>query len=156
MGAILGLYKIKKKSHYKYKLFLRQCKEESNQQCNDHMFDDLSSGNHHKFWKTYKHFHCSRGGNSSYVIGLTCNVDIANCFANFFKHVYDSWDDSQASILHNNFTCSFNDYQNAHKNDVLDPYFLSWDEMVTVLSKLKSGKATSTFIKPEHCLVHQD
>ena len=147
------LYELKKKSHYKYKLFLRQCKEESNQQCNDRMFDDLSSGNHHKFWKTYKHFHCSGGGNSSYVNGLTRNVDIANCFANFFKRVYDSRDDSQASILRNNFTHSFNDYQNAHKNDVLDPYFLSWDEMVTVLSKLKSGKATSTFIKPEHLLL---
>ena len=39
-----------------------------------------------------------------------------------------------------------------HSSDYLSQHYLSWDNMVQVMSKLKAGKASGSFIKPEHIL----
>ena len=62
-------------------------------------------------------------------------------------------DECQSQKLNNEFRRIYSDYSNVHANDSLLPYFLTWHEMVNLLSNLKTGKATASFLKAEHILL---
>ena len=78
--------------------------------------------------------------------------DIANCFASSFRDVYETRDNSRSSVLKSQFDSLYSRYKIDHVNDSLNPVYLSWDELVTVMSRLKSGKASASFLKAEHIL----
>ena len=46
----------------------------------------------------------------------------------------------------------FTEYSGKHGNDLINDYYLSWSEMLDVMSNVKAGKATASFVKPEHIL----
>ena len=50
------IFEAKKDSHYKYKLYLRKCRNDFNQSDEDKLNADLANGNMNKFWKSYKYF----------------------------------------------------------------------------------------------------
>jgi hypothetical protein len=52
----------------------------------------------------------------------------------------------------NSFVSDYGSYYSEHVNDDIAEHFLTWHEMISVISKLQPGKATSTFVKPEHIL----
>ena len=81
------------------------------------------------------------------IDGSIGHSEIANTFANYFKNVYSK---SDADVnLKNQFENSYDDYCTNHPNYVL-PYLFTWDDMLDAAFKLKTGKATSTFMKAEH------
>ena len=146
------IFEMKKNAHYRYKLYLRECQKTRDRSRNDLLNEDLINGDHHKFWKSYKYFNCSRAGSSAYVNGYTRNIDIANCFADSFKSVYETCDVSQSQKLRDEFHQLYANYSDVHCNDSLNPYLLSWSEMINVVSKLKMGKGSASFMKAEHIL----
>ena len=59
-------------------------------------------------------------------------------------------DSPSHEALKSEFSAHFETYSHAHSNDSIGPHFLSWANMVEVVGKLKLGKSSSGFIKPEH------
>ena len=54
--------------------------------------------------------------------------------------------------LHNEFKVLYDVYKSEHANDSIDSVYLSWAEMIDVLSTLETGKSTASFLKAEHIL----
>ena len=147
------IYETKKNSHYKYKLYLRRCKIDRDQDSVDSLNTNLIDGDHNKFWRSFNYYNNDGKRPDVYVNNLRNNVDIANCFANSFENIYTTRDEFQSQVLHDKFLQMYSGYCNEHASDSLSPYFLTWHEMINVMSTLKTGKATSTFLKAEHILL---
>ena len=146
------IFEAKKAAHYKYKLHLRKCQCDDNQTRMDALNDDLVSGYQNKFWKSYKHFNYSNSKSTTYIDGLNDDHDIANCFANSFRSVYETRDEATALNLKSNFVSLYDSYSREHQHDSIRPMLLSWVDMLSVVSKLKTGKASASFVKAEHLL----
>ena len=146
------IFDTKKDTYYKYKLYLRRCKTERDQDTVDSLNTNLIDGDHNKFWRSFNYFNNDSKKPDVYINNLRSNVDIANCFADSFENIYTSRDEFQSQVLHNDFQIMYTDYFNAHSSDSLAPFYLTWHEMVNILSTLKMGKATSTFLKAEHII----
>ena len=56
----------------------------------------------------------------------------------------------QSAVLKENFNSLYKEYCDSHINDSIRPLYLSWSEMLNVFTKLEPGKATASFVKPEH------
>ena len=130
-------------SYYKYKLFLRKCKSDRDQDYVDALYVDLAEGDSNKFWRSYKYYNNTKRRVDVFVNNLRSNVDIANCFADSFEGIYESRDVAQSLKLENEFENMYFEYCNTHAADSLSEYYLSWNDIVNVLSTLKTGKATS-------------
>ena len=146
------IFEAKKAAHYKYKLYLRKCQGDDNQNRMDALNNDLVGGHQNKFWKSYKHFNYSNSKTTSYIDGLNDDSDIANCFANSFRSVYEMRDETTAQSLKSDFLSLYDRYSREHKHDSIRPMLLSWADMLSVVSKLKTGKASASFVKAEHLL----
>ena len=70
------IFDAKKHAHYKYKLCLKKCKSEVDQQRVDSLNDDLINGDQNRFWKSYKYFNYSKGNQCTHVNGLSDNAQI--------------------------------------------------------------------------------
>ena len=147
------IFETKKDAHYKYKLFLRKCKSDRDQDYVDDLYVNLAEGDSNKFWRSFKYYNNTQRRGDVYVNNLRSNVDIANCFADSFEKIYESRDVVQSLKLENEFKNMYFQYFNTHAADSLSEYYLSWNDIVNVLSTLKTGKATSTFLKAEHILL---
>ena len=79
-------------------------------------------------------------------------ADIARKFADNFNDVYQSIDSQAESILNDRFTSAYSVYNLEHANDDLNPHFISWSEFLNCIVKIKTGKATGSFVKPQHVL----
>ena len=146
------IFEAKKSAHYKYKLYLRKCQSSDDQHRMDTLNDDLIGGHYNKFWRSYKHFNYSNTKSTSYIDGFNDDSDIANCFANSFKSVYETRDEDTAQRLKSNFLSQYECYSREHLSDSIRPMLLSWADMLTIVSKLKTGKASASFVKSEHLL----
>ena len=146
------IFEAKKNAHYKYKLHLKKNKYELDQQRVDALNENLINGDQNKFWKSYKYFNYSKGNQSTIVDGLSDNAQIAGCFAKGFSEIYRSTDLTQSSKLLTEFHNLYDQYYSKHVNDSINHLYLSWNDMRDVMSKLKPGKASASFIKAEHIL----
>ena len=146
------IFEAKKNTHYKYKLYLRRCKTDRDQDNIDSLNTNLLDGDQNKFWRSFNYFNNDVKRPDVYVNNLRSNADIANCFADSFENIYATRDECQSKKLHDNFQRMYTDYFSVHESDSLTPYYLTWHEMINVMSTLKMGKATSTFLKAEHIL----
>ena len=144
---------MKKSAHYKYKNCLRRSRNFVDQSKLDEQHEDLINGNQNRFWKSHKLLNGSKPSPSSRINGHTNDQTIADCFSESFKNVYNCTNPTQASYLKDRFSELYSGYVSDHLHDDLDQYYLKWPDMITVLSKLKTGKATATFIKAEHILL---
>ena len=130
------LYEAKKNARYRYKLCLRRFQKERDQSyvdsLNSNLLDESTYYGMHKFWKSYKFFNSSSVTQNGRINGFTNDGDIANCFANSFKNVYDTKDIPQSNRLRTEFSFMHQSYTNDHCNDSLNPYFLSWSKMTTL------------------------
>ena len=86
------------------------------------------------------------------INGKTDSNDIANEFAMSFKKIYDEANSDRAKHLTREFETIFTKSLNDHVSDDISSHFLSWDNMVLVMSKFKTGKASGSFISAEHIL----
>ena len=95
----------------------------------------------------------SRNNDVTCVDGSISHSDIADTFARTFSKVYTVDDSNAKRSIHERFSKSFSSYNDAHKNDSLKPFLISWSEFLVCLSKIKTGKATGSFVKPQHVLL---
>ena len=146
------IFEAKKKSHYLYKLRIRQARDEFNQEKIDSLNENLIDGDHHKFWNSYKRINKSKVNCSPRIDNLTNDCDIANRFADTYKKVYDSLDKQKSYSLLTDFNSQYREYHATHCHDSIKPFLLTWSDMLDVMSQLKAGKATCSFVKPEHIL----
>ena len=73
-------------------------------------------------------------------------------FATYFESVYGGSDSPKHEDLRMEFNESFSNYFSSHIDDDLMSTYLTWSDMVNLASKIKVGKATAGFIKPQHFL----
>ena len=78
------------------------------------------------------------------------HAEIAKSFAKTFSEVYNTTDNTAESELREQFRQNYTDYHSNHVDDDLTPFFVSWSEFLDCLAKLKTGKATGSFVKPQH------
>ena len=146
------VFEAKKHAYYRYKLCIRNAKRDVDQDKSDRLNDNLSSGNVHRFWKSFKHLNGVKASPSPLINDLSDDNDIANCFARSYESIYESVDRSQSSKLSSEFSAQYENYTAEHCNDSIRHLSLTWPDMLDVMSSLKSGKATASFVKPEHVL----
>ena len=111
------IYEAKKNAYYRYKLRIRECKNEFSQNKADRLNEDLLHGDSHKFWRSFKYHNYSKTSQSPRIDGLVNDVDIANCFADNYRNVYESVNLSRADALSREFYEKYNDYCCKHNND---------------------------------------
>ena len=69
-----------------------------------------------------------------------------------YNKIYDEANSDRAKQLTRDFETTYFNYVNEHKDDNISDHFLSWDNMISVMSKLKAGKASGSSVKAEHIL----
>ena len=146
------IYELKRSTQCNYKLSVRRSKKAFDRSKCDKMHEDLLNGNSTNFWKQWQSIHGTQNVNGLRVNGKIDNKEIANDFATSFSNIYNEANSDQAKILTNRFRTSYFDYSNTHCHDDISRSFLSWDDIVMVMSKLVPGKASASFIKAEHIL----
>ena len=146
------IFEMKKNAHFRYKHAVKKAKKSFDQDRSDEIHDGLISGCGKRFWKSWQNLHGKTDAGTTRINGKTDNVDIANEFAMGFKKIYDEANSDQAKRLSCEFETVYSQYLHNHASDNISEHFLSWDDMVSVMSKLKAGKASGSFIKAEHIL----
>ena len=147
------VFRMKKSSHYRYKHYLRQCQKNFDRDRNDKLHDDLTDKDSVNFWRSWKSIHGSNRDNALRIDGYYKDTEIANGFADSFQSVYRSNDPTRVSALSSDFEQLYSEYCDQHKQDVISYYYLSWSDMLDIVERMKTGKATASFIKYEHILL---
>ena len=119
----------------------------------DALHNNLADGDQNKFWRSFKYFNDTKKRTDVYINNLRSNHDIANYFADSFESIYRTRDECQSQKLNDEFRRIYSDYSNLHNSESLIPHLLTWHDMVNLLSNLKTGKATASFLKAEHILL---
>ena len=146
------VFNIKKEASYKYKHAVRMAKKSFDQELCDEIHDNLTNNQCNDFWKSWKHIHGKQDDFSTRINDKIDHKDIANEFATSFKRIYDEANSDRARQLTAEFETVFRTLSDNHCSDDISPHYLSWDDMVTIMGKLKPGKASGSFIKAEHVL----
>ena len=146
------IFECKKKCSYEYKAAIRSAKKRSSTHTNDLLHDHLVNRDPNSFWKVWRNE--SKADNSlvTRVDGVTDEKSIADAFGVHFKGVYSGSDTSAHQSLKREFDAKFRDYFTNHVNDYIGPSYFSWADMINVVKRLKMGKSSAGFIKPEHVL----
>ena len=146
------IFELKKKSQLRYKCAVKKAKKLFDQDRSDRIHESLLDGSSKQFWKSWQNMHGKTDAGTTRINGKTNNKDIANEFAMNFKKIFDEANSDQAKQLTRNFETAYSDYVSNHKSDDISTHFLSWDNMISIMSKLKAGKASGSSIKAEHIL----
>jgi hypothetical protein len=146
------IFSSKQKHHLAYKYELRNMKKQEDQSKCDDLHENLLLKEPVKFWKSWNEIHGGNGNNVTRINGHVEDRKIACEFADCFRKIYSSNDKSAESRLKGEFDSVYPGYFSEHINDSLSEYYFSWDDMMQIVSKLKMGKATSTFVKAEHII----
>ena len=141
----------KNAAHLSYKRAIRRAKSEAGSCQSDELCYNLLSHDTNKFWKNWNRME-SRNNGVSCIDGKISHKEIADTFADTFSKVYTSGDQRTESILKEEFESSFSLYSRSHSNDDIRPHLISWSEFLVCISKVKTGKATGSFISPQHLL----
>ena len=131
-----------------YKRALRLAKKQQCNQLSDDFVENLLNGDSVRFWKNWNDLE-SNNNVVTRVDGYFKHGDISNAFADTFSKVYR---DQTRSDLEDEFGQLHKSYNEKHANDSISPYLLSWSEFLVCISKTKTGKATGSFVKPQHLL----
>ena len=132
-----------------YKRGLRIAKNSNDTEVSDEFSSNLLSKDSDTFWKNWNKLE-SKNNEVTRIDGCTKHSDIANSFAKTFSEVYESTDVIAESKLHERFSQEFTKYRSNHMNDNLESFFVTWSEFLDCLAKIKTGKATGSFVKAQH------
>ena len=141
----------KNHAHYQYKRALRKSKKSHALNISDELSYNLLSHDSNKFWKNWNKIE-SRNCDVSCVDGNISHKNIANAFSTTFRKVYECTDENSQASLTSEFKTHFQQYRDLHIDDDISPYFISWSEFLVCIEKVKTGKATGSFVKPQHIL----
>ena len=144
------IFLCKKRCSLEYKRAINNAKKDSDIKVSNDMHHDLTMLDSNSFWKTWRNKNKDSVSLVTRVDGETDEEGIAGAFREHFRRVYSNSDTPAHESLKTEFNQCFTDYFDRHVNDSIAPCFISWSEMVDVMAKLKLGKATSGYIRPEH------
>ena len=139
-----------KKCHYTYKSEIRRNKSAHDKVVTNAMHHDLVNKNGVSFWKKWNSLNRSGDSLPSRINGETDAKGIANTFASHFESVYGDNDTHIHRSMKDNFHNEYSKYYSEHVNDSIAPFMLSWDDMLSIVEKLKLGKSTAGRCRPEH------
>jgi hypothetical protein len=146
------IFVCKKDCYYKYKIAICKSKKEVSRETNDNLFDNLVDCDSVAFWKVWKDLDKVTNTLPPRIDGETQDGGIANAFGRHFENVYSGSDTPAHLSLKQEFDCLFHEYYSDHVDDSLAQYYSSWKDMLGVVDKIKTGKSSAGFIKPEHLL----
>ena len=146
------IFQCKKNCQNRYKIALRREKNLDKKEQSDAMYTDLLNRDHISFWKSWNSLNRVSNSLVSQIGGETHEKGVAEVFATYFEFVYGGSDSPKHEDLKMEFNESFSNYFSSHINDDLMSTYLTWSDMVDLASKIKVGKATAGFIKPQHFL----
>ena len=146
------MFQCKQRCSLEYKQKIRTAKRDYEKSISDDLHHNLTSLDNESFWKVWRYKNRESDSLVTRVNGETDHGGIAEEFREHFQRVYSNSNTPAHESLKNDFTVKFADYYVRNRNDSIAPYLLSWDDMVSVMSNLKTGKASSGEIKPEHFL----
>ena len=144
------VFDCKKDCSYKYKNAVRKQKTSHERKRIEVMHENLLDHDSNSFWTKWNSI--NRVGNTlvTRINGETNSKNIANAFAGHFEKVYGGHDTPEHLHLKDEFLDFFSRYHSDHLSDDLTPFYLSWQDMITIASKIKVGKASAGIIRPEH------
>ena len=144
------LFMCKQDCTYTYKRAIRAAKSQFDKKRADDLHDYLTTRDYDSFWSVWRNKYREPDSLVPRINGETTEHGIAHAFCEHFQKVYSNNKTPAHLTLKREFEETFSSYQNEHENDSLGPFFFSWSEMVDVVAKIKLGKSSSGFIKPEH------
>ena len=145
-------FESKKSSHFIYKAELRRQQRLSAAEKNEALRKNLLDKDNVSFWKDWKKASQIRCPLVNRIGDAVTEKEISQTFHSFFHQIYGTADSNAHRDLRQQFMDRFPDYYASKCNDSLFPYFLTWDDMITITGKLKIGKCYNSFIKAEHIL----
>lgn len=145
-------YENMKGARYAYRNCLRREKARNSKLSNDAMYQGLVDKEPHQFWNAWKNLNKCKISSAPRIDGCVNDNDIASAFSETFSNVYTNNDSSAHGIHKQEFCSAYDTYFNDCVNGVISNHYFSWDNMLSVVSKLKPGKCFSGFMKPEHVL----
>ena len=116
------------------------------------MHQDLLNKDGVSFWKKWNALNGTGESLAPRINGETEAKGIANAFATHFESVYGNNDTHEHISMKNKFNDEYAKYYSNHIDDNITPFLLSWDDMLSIVEKLKLGKSTSGRCRPEHIL----
>ena len=143
---------VKKACHHKYKAELRRRRRVVASERSEALGNNLMNKNFVGFWRDWKRMTQSKSPPVNRIGEATKEHDIACVFQSYFQDIYGSNNTDAHRELQRDFTDRYPHYFNSRLNDSISPFYLSWDDMVTISGKLKEGKSTNTFLTAEHIL----
>ena len=146
------VFDCKRDCSLKYKTAIRKQKASFEKKNIDDMHTNLLERDSNSFWIRWNSLNRKGSSIVSRINGETDEKNIADVFATHFETVYGGHDSPEHVKLKDNFFESFSQYRADHIEDDLSSHYLSWQDMVSIASKIKVGKATSGVIRPEHFL----
>ena len=144
------IYNCKRDCSLKYKRAIRIAKKGQEKRVRDEMLSNLTSLDSNAFWKVWRSRNKESDSLVTRVDGETNPTKIAGAFREHFRRVYSGNNTHAHESLKKEFESKFDCYYRDHIDDSIGPSFVSWNNMVDVLGRLKAGKSSSGHIKPEH------
>ena len=146
------IFECKQKCKKEYKQAIRKAKLAHRQSVDHDMHSHLLSHDSNFFWKLWRRKNQEAGSTVTRVEGEVTKSGIVSAFQTHFQQVYANGDTPSHESLRREFLVKFDNYFTLNVDESIAPMFLSWSDMLDVLSKLKPGKSSSGLIKPEHIL----
>ena len=145
-------YERKKDIHYKYKAELRRCRRMMASEKSEALGESLMNKNFNSFWRDWKRMSQARCPPVNRIDNAKNEPDIASAFQSYFQEIYGVNNTESHKELQREFATKFPSYFDAKRNESISPFFLSWNDMITISGKLKEGKSSTSFLTAEHIL----
>ena len=146
------IFQCKQRCSFEYKREIRIAKRDYEKSISDDLHHNLTALDNNSFWNIWRNKNRESDSLVTRVNGETDHGGIAEEFRKHFRRVYSNSNTPAHESLKNDFSIKFAEYHERNMNVSISPCLLSWDDMLIVMSKLKTGEASSGEIKPEHFL----
>ena len=114
--------------------------------------NDLMDKNFLSFWKDWKKISQAKCPPVNRIEDALTEPDIASVFKTYFQDIYGCNDTEPHRNLRREFDDKFPQYFESRRSESISPFFLTWDNIINIAGKLKTGKSSNTFITAEHIL----
>ena len=142
----------KKQCHYTYKAELRRQRRLFDAGKSEALGDQLAAKNFTSFWRDWKKVSQVKSPPVSRVGDAISEPEIAAAFQSYFQDIYGVNGTDEHMALRAEFNARFPEYFLSKRNESISPYLLTWDDMTSIIGKLKEGKSTNSLITAEHIM----
>ena len=142
----------KKSCHYVYKAELRRQRRNFAAEKSEALSDKLLNKDFLSFWRDWRRTANNNAPPVSRVGNAITKPGIASVFQTYFQEIYGENGTDAHRDLQRQFQERFPAYYHSKIQESISPFFITWDDMLDVTSKLKQGKSTNNFLKAEHVL----